>query len=72
MTDVIAAREAYEKAQRDAQDLIRRARLALGKAISDAREQGVPQEAIARQLGLTREQLRRVQREYEATRSARS
>ncbi len=66
MGDVVAAREAYEKAQQDARTLVERARLDLGRAIRDARRQDISQDAIAKKLGLTREQVRRFQREYEA------
>lgn len=66
MADVIAARQAYEQAQRDARTLVERARVHLGQAIHDARQQDVSQDAIAKELGLTREQVRRFQREYEA------
>lgn len=72
MGDVIAARQAYEQAQRDARALVERARLDLGRAILAAREQNVSQDAIAKKLDLTREQVRRFQREYEATRPTRS
>jgi hypothetical protein len=65
MGDVVAARKAYEKAQEDARELVRRARLDLGRAIRDARRQEVSQDAIVKELGLTREQVRRFQREYE-------
>lgn len=66
MGDVVQARKAYEQAQKDARALIERARLDLGRAIHDARHQDVSQDAIAKKLGLTREQVRRFQREYEA------
>lgn len=65
MGDVVAARKAYEKAQEDARELVRSARLDLGRAIRDARRQEVSQDAIVKELGLTREQVRRFQREYE-------
>ena len=65
MGDVIAARKAYEQAQDDARELVRRARLDLGRAGVDARRQDISQLAIVEQLGLTREQVRRFQREYE-------
>lgn len=67
MGDVVAARKAYEQAQVNARELVERARLSLGKAIHDARRQDVSQDAIAKELGLTREQVRRFQREYETT-----
>ncbi|WP_125633576.1 hypothetical protein [Nonomuraea sp. WAC 01424] len=62
---VVAARKAYEKAQIDARELVKRARLDLGRAIRDARRQDISQDAIVRELGLTREQVRRFQREFE-------
>ncbi len=60
MSTVLAARSAYVAAR----EHVTRTRLALGRAIMDARAQGVPQEEIARELGLTREQVRRYQAEY--------
>lgn len=64
--DVVAARKAYEQAQQDARTLVERARINLGRAIHDARRRDVSQDAIAKELGLTREQVRRFQREYES------
>lgn len=61
MTDVIEARDAYQAAR----DQVRQTRLALGKAIAEARAQDVEQVAIAKKLKLTREQIRRYQAEYE-------
>jgi hypothetical protein len=61
MTTVIAARDAYVSARKEA----KRRRLALGQAIQEARAQKVPQGEIAMKLELTREQIRRYQREYE-------
>jgi len=63
MTDVVAARDAYVAARAQAA----KTRLELGRAIREARLQDVPQEKIARTLKLTREQIRRYQREYEKT-----
>ncbi|MEU6709943.1 hypothetical protein ABZ897_00575 [Nonomuraea sp. NPDC046802] len=65
MGDVVAARKAYEQAQIDARELVKRARLDLGRAIRDARRQEISQDAIVKELGLTREQVRRFQREFE-------
>lgn len=65
MSDVVEARKAYEQAQEDARALVERARRALGEAVHNARGQGISQDAIAKELGLTREQVRRFQREYE-------
>jgi DNA-binding transcriptional regulator LsrR (DeoR family) len=61
MSNVLAARDAYMTARRQ----VTEARHALGRAILDARRQGVQQSDIAKQLGLTREQVRRYQAEYE-------
>ena len=61
MSDVIAARDAYLAARRQVEAM----RLALGRAIAEAREANVGQTEIARQLSLTREQIRRYQAEYE-------
>lgn len=65
MGDVVAARKAYEQAQVEARELVKRARLDLGRAIRDARRQDISQDAIVKELGLTREQVRRFQREFE-------
>lgn len=61
MGDVVAARDAYVAARRQ----VAERRRELGRAILDARKQNVPQEAIAKMLGLTREQIRRYQAGYE-------
>ena len=61
MTDVVEARAAYVAAR----EQVTKTRLALGRAIMDARSQKVEQGAIAKELGLTREQVRRYQAEYE-------
>lgn len=61
MTDVVKARGAYLAARQQVTDT----RLALGRAIREARASGVDQVAIAKQLDLTREQVRRYQDEYE-------
>ena len=60
MATVVAARDAYLAARRH----VETTRLALGKAIADARAVGTEQSEIARQLGLTREQIRRYEEEY--------
>lgn len=60
MTDVIQARDAYLAAREAVTD----ARLTLGKAIALARLRGTDQVAIAKQLNLTREQIRRYEAEY--------
>jgi hypothetical protein len=61
MTTVVAARDAYLAARQQ----VTETRLALGRAICEAREQNVHQMEIARKLRLTREQVRRYQDEYE-------
>lgn len=61
MADVIEARDAYLSARR----LVTETRLALGRAIREARAQDVDQVEIAAELELTREQVRRYQDEYE-------
>lgn len=63
MSDVLAARDAYLAARKQ----VRETRLALGRAIREARDQNVDQVKIARTLNLTREQVRRYQVEYEKT-----
>jgi len=66
MTDVIKARDAYLAARRQ----VTETRLALGRAIVDARAADVDQVTIARQLNLTREQVRRYEAEYRKSLSA--
>jgi len=61
MATVVAARNAYRAARRQ----VTETRLALGRAILEAREQNISQLDIARELKLTREQVRRYQAEYE-------
>ena len=61
MSDVVAARNAYKAAR----DQVKATRLALGRAILEARGRNVDQAEIARTLDLTREQVRRYQVEYE-------
>ena len=64
MAEVLAAHAAYKQADDDALELRARARARLGLAISLERSAGTPQEAIARRLGRTREQVRRYQQAY--------
>jgi len=66
MTTVVAARDAYLAARAQ----VTQTRLALGRAIAEAREQEIPQNEIAKTLGLTREQVRRYQAEYELAHAA--
>ena len=60
MADVVAARNAYLEARRQ----VEATRLALGRAIAEARNSGIDQTKIASELRLTREQVRRYQAEY--------
>jgi hypothetical protein len=68
MTTVVDARDAYLAARRQ----VTETRLALGRAIADARAQGTDQVKIAAKLRLTREQVRRYQAEYEKWLAAQS
>ena len=68
MTDVVAARNAYVAARKH----VAETKIALGRAIVDARRQDVQQEAIAKELGLTREQIRRYQADYQKWLAAQS
>ena len=68
MTTVVAARNEYVAARAR----VRETRLALGRVILEARAQGVQQEAIAQELKLTREQVRRYQAEYEKSLAGKS
>jgi hypothetical protein len=61
MAHVVAARDAYVAARRH----VTQTRLALGRAIAEARAEGVEQVDIAKNLQLTREQVRRYQDEFE-------
>jgi hypothetical protein len=61
MTTVVDARDAYLAARQQ----VTQTRLALGRAIMEARAQNVEQWEIAEKLDLTREQVRRYQDEYE-------
>jgi hypothetical protein len=61
MADVVEARDAYLAARKQVTDT----RLALGRAIREARATGLEQVDIARELELTREQVRRYQDEFE-------
>ena len=61
MADVLAARDAYVAARKT----VAERRRELGRAILQARGQNVLQEKIAKDLGLTREQVRRYQVDYE-------
>lgn len=66
MTIVLAARTRFEQAQEDARASIDRARAQYGRVIKSTRDDsGFTQEAIAKTLGLSREQVRRYERYYE-------
>lgn len=60
MTEITDARDAYLAARQRVEDT----RLALGRAIREARAEGVEQVDIAEKLNLTREQVRRYQDAY--------
>lgn len=60
MTAVVEARNAYKAARAE----VARTRLELGRAIVEARASDIPQTDIARELKLTREQIRRYEEEY--------
>jgi hypothetical protein len=64
MAEVLAAHQAYKRADSEALELRARARARLGLAIVQERDSGTPQETIARRLGRTREQVRRYQQAY--------
>jgi hypothetical protein len=64
MAEVLAAHQAYKKADDEALELRARARARLGLAIVQERDRGTPQETIARRLERTREQVRRYEQAY--------
>ena len=61
MSDVLTARDDYLTARKQ----VRETRLALGRAIREARSRNIDQVEIAKKLNLTREQVRRYQVESE-------
>lgn len=66
MSPVLEARQRFEKAQSSARNAIDEARAAFGLSIKTARNSNnVKQDAIAKALGLTREQTRKYERYYE-------
>jgi DNA-binding XRE family transcriptional regulator len=66
MSPVLEARQHFEQAQNNARDAIDEARASFGLSIKTARdEHGIEQAAIAKTLGLTREQIRKYERYYE-------
>jgi len=64
MPEVLEAHQDYKRADQEALDLRARARARLGLAILRERDSGTPQEAIARRLDRTREQVRRYEQAY--------
>lgn len=64
MPEVLEAHQQYKRADAEALRLRFRARAQLGLAIVHERDKGTPQEAIARRLGRTREQVRRYEAAY--------
>lgn len=64
MPEVLEAHQEYKRADQEALDLRFRARARLGLAILRERDKGTPQEAIARRLDRTREQVRRYEQAY--------
>lgn len=64
MAEVLVAHQAYKHADAEALALRARARALLGLAIVQERDRGTPQEAIARRLKRTREQVRRYEQAY--------
>lgn len=64
MPEVMEAHAEYKRADEEALELRWRARARLGRAIVHERDQGTPQEAIARRLERTREQVRRYEQAY--------
>ena len=64
MPEVLEAHQEYKRADDEALRLRFRARARLGLAILRERDKGTPQEAIARKLDRTREQVRRYEQAY--------
>lgn len=64
MPDVMQAHADYKEADAEALKIRFRARATLGRAILAERDKGTPQEAIARRLDKTREQVRRYEVAY--------
>jgi predicted transcriptional regulator len=64
MSEVLDAYADYKRADEEALALRFRARARLGRAIAAERDSGTSQEAIARKLGRTREQVRRYEQAY--------
>jgi hypothetical protein len=64
MPEVLQAHAEYKRADAEALEMRWRARARLGRAIIAERDDGTPQEAIARRLERTREQVRRYEAAY--------
>lgn len=65
MPEVLEARDAYKQADKAALEMRFRARARLGAAVeSELAKPGVTQEAIARNLGVVAEQIRRYRQAY--------
>ena len=65
MPEVLAARDAYKQADRDALEMRARARALLGLAVeTELKKPGQTQERIARSLGVVAEQIRRYRQAY--------
>jgi transposase-like protein len=65
MPEVLAARDAYKKADRDALEMRFRARAILGLAVEqELKTPGQTQERIAKNLGVVAEQIRRYRQAY--------
>jgi hypothetical protein len=65
MSDIHAARAAYDAAKKDGRAIADCARRNLGRSIQDARRLDIQQDDIAKALELTRERVRVFQRDYE-------
>ncbi len=66
MPEVLAARDAYKQADKDALEMRFRARARLGAAVeAELTKPGVTQEAIAKNLGVVAEQIRRYRQAYQ-------
>jgi DNA-binding XRE family transcriptional regulator len=66
VTVVVEAKQSFEQAKKDAKAAVDRARAEFGHTIKTARlRDQATQDALAKALGLTREQVRRYERYYE-------
>lgn len=64
MADVIAAHRAYKQADQDALAMRRRARVRLGRAVAEKIDSGYTIVAIAKELDVVDEQVRRYRQAY--------